>query len=209
MSFYRDRIVPHLVNWTCGTAGLERWREQACQGLSGVVVEIGFGTGLNVPFYPRQVELVYAVEPSSVATKLAAKRIARSAQPIKLIGLDGQSLPLAEESCDSALMTFTLCTIPNAPLALQEILRVLRPGGQLHFLEHGKAPDASTARWQERWDPLQKRVAAGCHLTRDPLELIGQGGFDSVWVEQRFARGPRPWSYFSVGVARKPSITTG
>ena len=206
MSFYRDRVVPRLVNWACGTSGLARWRVRACQGLTGVVVEIGFGSGLNVLYYPDEVTLVYAVEPALLAQKLARDRVAHSPTPIQHTGVDGQSLPLANESCDGALLTFTLCTIPDPPLALAEIRRVLRPGGRLHFLEHGVAPSASVARWQARWDPVQARLAAGCHLTRDPLSLIEAAGFDVEWSEQRFATGPKPWSYFSVGVAQK-SVT--
>ncbi len=204
MTFYRDRVVPRLVNWACGSRGMERWRARACEGLSGVVVEIGFGSGLNVPHYPDAIELVYAVEPSVLANRLAAKRIAGARIPIHHVGLDGQALPLPDGSCDAALITFTLCTVDDAPLVLKEMMRVLKPGGQLHFLEHGRAPDLATARWQTRLDPLERRMAGGCRLTRDPLALIVSAGFRLVWSDQRYARGPKPWSFFTVGVATTP-----
>jgi SAM-dependent methyltransferase len=204
MGFYRDNVVPRLVNWTCATSGLDRWRVMACQGLRGETVEVGFGSGLNVAHYPDPVTIVYAVEPSSLATKLSAKRVRGSRIPIELIGLDGQSLALADQSCDSALCTFSLCTIPDGVKALSEIFRVLRPGGQLHFLEHGRAPDATTLRWQTRLEPWQMRFADGCHLTRDPIELVTGAGFEMVRLDQRFAHGPRPWCYFSCGSARRP-----
>jgi ubiquinone/menaquinone biosynthesis C-methylase UbiE len=187
---------------------MDRWRSKAIAGLRGRVVEVGFGSGRNVGLYPREVEIVLAVEPSAGARKLASKRIAASKVPVEHIGLDGQSIPLGEESCDCALATFTLCTVPDARQVLAELRRVLKPGGSFHFLEHGLAPDASVARWQRRLDPLQRRIADGCHLTRDPLALLAEAGFDVEWSKQRYVKGPRPWSYFTVGVATKPDGAT-
>ncbi len=205
MGIYKDRVVPRVVNWTCSTAGLDRWREKVCAGLTGDVVEIGFGSGTNVGHYPTSVRRVFAVEPALLARRLATKRIERSSVPIEYVGLDGQHLSLDDESCDSALSTFTLCTIEYPGAALLEIKRVLKPGGTLHFLEHGIAPDESTARWQRRLNGIEQRVADGCQLIRDPLEMVTNAGFEVQWSEQRYARGPKPWSYFSVGVAKKPS----
>lgn len=205
MGIYKDQVVPRIINWTCSTAGLVRWREKVCAGLSGDVLEIGFGSGTNVAHYPASVRRVFAVEPAPLARKLAAKHIERSPVTIEHVGLDGQRLPLGDESCDSALSTFTLCTIEDPHAALGEILRVLKPGGELHFLEHGIAPDASVARWQRRLNGIEQRVADGCQLIRDPLEMVKNAGFEVQWSEQRYARGPKPWSYFTVGVAVKPS----
>jgi len=205
MGWYRERIVPHIVNWACATPGMERWRVQVCEGLHGDVVEIGFGSGLNVAHYPDAVQRVYAVEPSGRSLQIGAKRISDARVPVEHVGLDGQSLPLDDASCDCALVTFTLCTVPDPDLALRELRRVLKPGGTLHFLEHGIAPDPRTARWQRILDPLEQRVADGCHLTRDTPALITAAGFEVTWLEQRFARGPKPWSYFSVGVGVSPS----
>jgi len=208
MGLYVDAVLPRLINWTCSTAGLDQWRETACKGLRGTIVEIGFGSGTNVPFYPADVTKVVAVEPSLVARRLAAPRIARSDVEIEQVGLDGHSLPLDDDSCDGALVAFTLCSVHDAALVLHELRRVLRGNGSLHFLEHGIAPDDATARWQRRMEPLQKRVAGGCHLTRDSLSMIADAGFTIEWSEQRFARGPRPWSFFSVGVANKRAPQT-
>jgi ubiquinone/menaquinone biosynthesis C-methylase UbiE len=209
MGFYRDHVVPHLVDWTCGTSGLDKWRARTCEGLSGTVVEIGFGTGHNVSHYPSAVGLVLAVEPSDRSMRLAEARISASRVPIRHAGIDGQTLTLADNSCDAALVTFALCTIPNPALALKELLRVLRPGGELHFLEHGRAPDDAVARWQVRIEPWERRLADGCHLTRDPTSMITDAGFEMIRCAQRYAKGPKPWSYFSAGVARKPTLERG
>jgi SAM-dependent methyltransferase len=205
MSLYRERILPHLIDRACGTADLHRWRVHVAQGLFGTVVEIGFGSGLNVEAYPDEVTLVYAVEPAAVARRLAARRIAASTVRVEHVGLRGESIPLDDDSCDCALSTFTLCTIPDVERALAELRRVLRPGGRLHFLEHGLSPDASTATWQRRIEPIQKRVADGCHLTRDPAALVRAAGFDLEQVDSRYAKGPKPWSWFTEGVAVNPS----
>src|SRR5664280_2446814 len=177
MGLYRERILPVLVDRACGTAGLRRWRAELSSGLSGRVLEIGFGSGLNVDYYPSAVKRVFAVEPSAKAFRIARRRIDSSPVPVELIGLDGQLIPLPDDSCDDALCTFALCTIPDSNAALAEVRRVLRPGGRFHFLEHGLAPDAGVAKWQRRMEPLQRRVADGCHLTRDPVAMVRGAGF--------------------------------
>lgn len=204
MGLYRVHVLPRLVDLACGTRELRRWREAVTAGLSGTVVEIGFGSGLNMPAYPPEVRLVYAVEPADMARKLAEKRIADSHVEVEHVGLHGESIPLDDESCDGALSTFTLCTIPDVEAALAEVRRVLRPGGRFHFLEHGRSPDASVARWQHRLEPLQKRLADGCHLTRDPLDLVRGAGFEIERVEARYASGPKPWTWLTEGAATKP-----
>ncbi|HVB90851.1 MAG TPA: class I SAM-dependent methyltransferase [Acidimicrobiales bacterium] len=207
VGFYREQILPRCVDRVCGTAGLRRWRAEVTAGLSGRVVEIGFGSGLNAEHYPPEVEEVLAVEPAAVARRLATKRIAHCGVPIKHVGLDGQAIPLDNASCDSALSTFTLCTVPEPDRVLAELRRVLRPGGRLHFLEHGVSPDPSVAKWQHRLDPWQRRLADGCHLTRDAAALVGQAGFVLESTEQRYAKGPKPWSWFTLGVASNPAPT--
>jgi ubiquinone/menaquinone biosynthesis C-methylase UbiE len=204
MGLYRERVLPHLIDRACGSAELRRWRAEVVRGLAGSVVEIGFGSGLNVPVLPAEVEVLYAVEPAAVARRLSARRVAASTVRIEHIGLDGQSIPLADASCDAALSTFTLCTIPDVERALAEVWRVLRPGGRLHFLEHGLSPDPKVAVWQRRIEPVQKRVADGCHLTRDPVELVRAAGFVLEHHASRYAKGPKPWSWFTEGVAAKP-----
>jgi ubiquinone/menaquinone biosynthesis C-methylase UbiE len=203
MGWYRERVLPHLVDRACGSAELRVWRSSVMRGLHGTVVEVGFGSGLNVALYPPEIDLVYAVEPASVARRLAEPRIASAGVAVEHVGLDGASIPLPAASCDAALSTFTLCTIPDVDAALAELRRVVRPGGTLHFLEHGLSPDPKVATWQRRIEPLQKRVADGCHLTRDPAALVSGAGFDLDRVESRYAKGPKPWSWFTEGVAHR------
>ena len=205
MGMYRERILPRLVEVACGGAQMERWRARATEGLEGTIVEIGFGSGLNVPVYPAEVTEVFAVEPALVARQRAEGRVAASHVELVHVGLDGQSLPLADESCDGALSTFTLCTIPDVEAALAELFRVLRPGGRFHLLEHGLSPDEKVASWQHRIEPAQKRLADGCHLTRDPLELVAAAGFEIVGHDSRYAKGPKPWTWMTSAKAIKPA----
>jgi ubiquinone/menaquinone biosynthesis C-methylase UbiE len=166
------------------------------------VVEIGFGSGPNIPFYPAAVTEVAAVEPSDTAWRLARKRVAASPVPVHRAGLDGQSLPFPDASYDAALSTWTLCTIPDPAAALSEVRRVLKPGGTLHFVEHGLAPDARVQRWQRRLDPVQRRLAGGCQLTRPIADLLGKAGFTLSEVDVFYAKGgPKVLGAESLGVA--------
>jgi ubiquinone/menaquinone biosynthesis C-methylase UbiE len=204
VSCYRERILPHIIDRACGTPELQRWRAAVATGLAGTVVEIGFGSGLNLVAYPAEVTKVFAVEPAARALHIARDRIAAASAEVVHIGLRGEAIDLEDGTCDGALSTFTLCTIPAVEQALAEVRRVLRPGARLHFLEHGISPDASVAKWQRRIEPVQKRLADGCHLTRDPAALVAAAGFELGRVESRYARGPRPWSWFTEGVAIAP-----
>lgn len=197
MPFDREQVVPRLVAMICGAAGLSGLRARTAVGLSSQVVEIGFGSGFNMPHYPDGVERVLVVEPSATAFHIAAKRIVASPIPVEQVGLDGQALPLEDASCDGALCPFALCTIADPEAALAEVRRVLRPGGRLHFLEHGLAPDPKVVAFQHRVEPLQRRLADGCHLTRDPVALVRSAGFDIEKVEQKYGAGPKAWAYLT------------
>ncbi|GAA4480749.1 class I SAM-dependent methyltransferase [Rhodococcus olei] len=202
MGFYSDQVVPRLVNVSCGMSLTRPLRERACAGLHGRVVEIGFGSGLNLPFYPAGVDSVSAVEPADLGWKLARDRLAASRVPVERAGLDGQSLPFPDNTFDCALSTWTMCTIPDAGAALREVRRVLKPGGTLHFVEHGLAPDEKVRRWQHRIDPIQKTVAGGCHLTRDIPALVRNAGFEIRELDTFYEKGtPKAMGALAVGVA--------
>lgn len=205
MGIYDERVLPRIINLACNMKPLRPLRERACTGLHGRVVEVGFGSGLNIPYYPAEVSAVEAIEPADTGWSLAGKRLAATGVPIERKGLDGQSLPLADDSCDAALSTFTLCTIPDVEAALREIRRVLKPGGQLHFLEHGLAPDESVRRWQHRLEPMQKRLFGGCHLTRPVADLLTKAGFTITEIDTFYEKSaPKPWGAASLGVAVAP-----
>ena len=205
MSAYREHVVPRLTNCLCGMPESAKQRRRVCEGLSGEVVEIGFGSGHNVPFYPSAITRVAAVEPSDVAWKLAGDRVAASPVPVERAGLDGQALPFADGSFDAALSTWTMCTIPDVAGALAELHRVLRPGGELRFVEHGLAPDARVQQWQRRVEPLQKRVFGGCHLTRRIPELVTDAGFAISELDAFYEPGsPKIMGATSLGAARRP-----
>ncbi|GAA4283759.1 class I SAM-dependent methyltransferase [Brevibacterium daeguense] len=202
MSIYGDRILPRLINVACGVKTADPLRKRTCSGLHGRVVEIGFGSGLNVPFYPPAVTEVHAIEPADLGWRLASRRVQASQIPVHRAGLDGQSLPFDDDTFDTALSTWTLCTIPDAHAALQELRRVLKPGGTLHFVEHGLAPDAKVRTWQHRLEPVQKRMAGGCHLTRQPVAMLEAAGFTVTEVEHFYEDGvPKVLGADSLGVA--------
>ncbi|KAA1420387.1 class I SAM-dependent methyltransferase [Mumia zhuanghuii] len=202
MGWYGEHVVPRIVDVVCGARQTDATRERACAGLSGDVVEIGFGSGLNTRFYPPAVRSVAAVEPADLAWRMARPRMEASTVPIRRVGLVGESLPLEDDSVDAALSTWTMCTIPDLDAALAELRRVLRPGGTLHFAEHGLAPDESVRRWQRRLEPVQKRVAGGCHLTREIVDSIAGAGFEIAEVDVFYEEGaPKFFAALSVGVA--------
>jgi ubiquinone/menaquinone biosynthesis C-methylase UbiE len=205
MGIYGERVLPRIINAACGMKANDPHRRRVCAGLEGEVVEIGFGSGLNVPFYPETVTRVAAVEPADTGWNLAAERVKASNVTVQRAGLDGQSLPFADDSFDSALSTWTLCTIPDVATALQEMRRVLKPGATLHFVEHGLAPDESVQRWQHRFEPVQKRLFGGCHLTRPIVDLLRTAGFTIAELDVFYEDGaPKLLAADSLGVAVSP-----
>ena len=203
MGWWEAHVVPRLVDVTSSQQPIMELRREVCAGLSGRVVEVGFGSGLNLGALPAEVTSVDAVEPSDLAWSRSARRRSESRVPVARVGLDGEDLDADDASYDAALVTFSLCTIPDPARALREVRRVLRPGCVLHFAEHGLAPDDNIRRWQRRLEPVQRRVAGGCHLTRDPVALIEAAGFVTQDVAQLYlAPGPgKPLGYLSRGRA--------
>jgi ubiquinone/menaquinone biosynthesis C-methylase UbiE len=201
MGLYEDQVVPRFTDLVMRRRELTAIRARVVAPLDGDVLEVGFGSGLNIAHYPPTVTRIRAVDPATVGRKLAAKRVASSPVPVEYVGLDGQALPLESASVDHVLTTWTLCSIPDVERALREIRRVLRPGGLFHFVEHGRSPDARVARWQDRLTPLQRRVAGGCHLNRPIEQLVLGSGLEMLRLDNYYAKGPRPLGYMYEGVA--------
>lgn len=202
MGFYNDFVLPWCIDLSCGMKALAPQRKRVASGLHGTVLEVGFGSGLNLPFMPAAVERVLAVEPSERARRLAQKRVEQSRCEVQYAGLDAQRVQLDDAVADCALSTFTLCTIPDVARALGEIKRILKPGGQLFLLEHGAAPDAGVARWQNRLNGFQQTVAGGCNLNRDIRAILEHAGFRAEALESGyFKEMPRTHGYLYSGVA--------
>lgn len=203
MGVYSTQVLPRILDVACNSKESHPQRRRLCEGLAGDVVEIGFGSGLNVPFYPPAVTQVTAVEPADVGWRLAGKRLRETRVPIHRAGLGAGSLPFPDDRFDAALSTWTMCTIPDIAAALRELRRVLKPEGTLHFVEHGLAPDEGVRRWQHRLEPVQKRLFGGCHLTRSIVDLLRNGGFAISELDVYYEQGtPKPLGANSLGVAR-------
>ena len=191
MAWWTDRVLPRIVDRVCATSEIHKLRATVCAPLHGDVVEIGFGSGLNIPHYPQAVSRVAAVEPADAAWDLSRSRREVSRVDIRRSGLDGQRLDLADASQDCALSTFTMCTLPDLDAAWAEVHRVRRPGGMVQVLEHGRADDDRVVRGQERITPVHRRRVGGCHLDRPIGDLIGSAGFDVVECDEFYGEGPK------------------
>jgi SAM-dependent methyltransferase len=203
MGLYAEQILPRFIDVALKGDDIERLRARATAGLRGDVLEVGFGSGRNVPHLPDGVTRLAVVEPSAVGRRLAAGRIEARGVPIDDVGLDGAHLALADDSVDHVLSTWTLCTIPDVAGALAEIRRVLRPGGSLHFLEHGRSPDPGVRTWQDRMTPIQRRLFGGCHVNRPIDDLISSSGLAVDSMHNFYLKGPKVMGYMFEGVATK------
>ena len=208
MGFYETRVLPHIINLAMNTKAMREERERCLSTVSGAVLEIGFGTGLNLPHYPRAVTKVVGVDPSERSATLARKRIAAAPFPVETIGLSAEKLPVEDESFASIVSTFTLCTIPDVAGALLEVRRALSPEGRFYFVEHGRAGDPKVVRWQDRLDGLEQRVFGGCHLNRRISTLIQQAGFTIERLEHDYLKdAPKFAGFLYRGVARREDAT--
>lgn len=202
MSFYQRSVIPRLTHLAMRQKQLLPFRQQVIDVAEGRVLEIGIGSGLNFPFYGGAVTSVIGLEPSSELRSMARLRAEAAAVPITLLDASAETIPLDSGTIDTVVTTWTLCTIPNAARALGEMRRVLRPGGALLFVEHGRAPEPGVARWQDRLDPLWSRLAGGCHLNRKMDDLINGSGFRIEALENARIPGPRTHTYLYQGHAR-------
>lgn len=202
MGLYSRYVLPHLVDLACGQRPIMRQREKTVPLATGRVLEIGFGSGRNLPYYSEgYVTHLWALEPSEEMWDRAADAVLASTLRVEWLQADAEKVPLPADSADSVVATFTLCSIPNLPRAMSEIRRVLRPGGELFFSEHGLAPDESVRRWQTRLTPVWKHVAGGCHLDRDIPRAIRDAGFTIEPLQTMYLPGWRPGSFAYWGTA--------
>jgi ubiquinone/menaquinone biosynthesis C-methylase UbiE len=204
LGLYHHCIFPCLLDVAMGSRVFAQPRRRTLARARGRILEIGFGTGRNLPYYPPAVQRIEAIDPDVDLDRYSAPRIAAAAIAVDFHHLDAEHLPFADQQFDTVVCTLTLCSIPDVTLALREVRRVLKPGGQFLFLEHGLAPDPKVARWQHRLNPLQMRLGGGCHLTRDTLHLVRQAGLRIDDFKQYYLRRvPRFAGYLSEGFATR------
>jgi ubiquinone/menaquinone biosynthesis C-methylase UbiE len=203
MGFYSQVVFPRLLDWGMSSPDIEKYRQEVLAEVSGEVLEIGFGTGLNIPHYPKHIQKLTTIDVNPGMNALAQKRIDASGIEVDNQLLNGESLPMPDNTFDSVISTWTLCSIAKVNLALQEIYRVLKPGGRFFFIEHGLSNEPKIQVWQNRLTPVQKIIADGCHLNRSMQQLI-ENYFETVKLEQFYAPDlPKVMGYMYKGVATK------
>jgi ubiquinone/menaquinone biosynthesis C-methylase UbiE len=201
MGFYNDVILPRVCDLAMRNKQLRPYRERVIGAAEGRVIEIGIGSGRNLPFYRSPVKEVLALEPSAKLIAMA-RHAQRPGIPVNFIEASAEAIPLDDRSVDTVVTTWTLCSIPDAAMALTEMRRVLRPGGKLLFVEHGMAPDRNVRRWQDWLTPAWKRIGGGCHLNRPIRTMIESAGFRIDRVETGYMPGPKPMTFMYEGSAR-------
>jgi ubiquinone/menaquinone biosynthesis C-methylase UbiE len=202
VNFYQRQVLPRLLHLAMRQAALRPFRQRVIDAAQGRVLEVGIGSGLNLPLYGAAVRTVIGLEPSPELLRMARDRAATAPVPVELLRASAETMPLDTASIDTVVMTWTLCTIPEPRRALAELRRVLKPGGALLFIEHGRAPEPGVARWQDRLDPLWRRAAGGCHLNRKIDDLISGSGFRIDALTNTRVPGPRTHTFFYEGRAR-------
>jgi len=201
VAFYEDYILPHLVNLAMRNRRLAPYRERVISAAEGSVLEIGVGSGLNLPLYPPQVREILGLEPAPRLLAMSRRLTSRLSLPVKFIEGSAETIPLGDRSVDTVVTTWTLCTIPAVTQALEEVRRVLTPNGQLLFVEHGLAPDANVRKWQDWLTPAWKRIGGGCHLNRPIRAIVENGGFGITQLETGYMKGPKPMTFLYEGRA--------
>jgi SAM-dependent methyltransferase len=202
--WYSRRVFPRLLHWSMGQAGFIPLRQSLVSQASGLVLEIGFGTGANFSYYPSQIHSLTAIDPNPGMIPLARSLQTEAVIPVHLALALGEALPFPSACFDTVVSTMTLCSVPHLSKALQELLRVVRPGGRLLFLEHGQSPDRSVRLWQDRLTPAWKHLGDGCHLNRPMVQMIQAQGWTVSALENFYLPGvPKPFAYFSQGMAVK------
>jgi ubiquinone/menaquinone biosynthesis C-methylase UbiE len=201
MGFYQDRVLPHLVHWSMRQETLTPYRRRITSSAEGRVLEIGIGSGLNVPLYGDRVTQVIGVDPSPRLLSMARNAATETECPVALLEGSAETVPVEDHSIDTAVTTWTLCTVPDVSAALHEMHRILKPSGRLLFVEHGLAPDVKVRRWQDRLTPVWKRIGGGCHLNRPIRELIEGAGFRIERLETGYMQGPKPMTFMYEGSA--------
>jgi ubiquinone/menaquinone biosynthesis C-methylase UbiE len=202
MGFYEERILPYLVHLSMRQANLAAYRHRLVSAAEGSILEIGIGSGLNLRHYGQKATRVIGLDPSAKLLSMAEKATTGVSRPIELVKGSAEAIPLDDETVDTVLTTWTLCTIPDVTRALSEMRRVLKPGGRLLFVEHGLSPDPGVRRWQDRLTPLWKRIGGGCHLNRAIGQLIEESGFRIERLDTGYTKGPKPMTFMYEGAAR-------
>jgi SAM-dependent methyltransferase len=209
MGFYNDRILPQLINGSMRKPELQPYRERVIAPAKGRVLEVGVGSGLNLPIYGAQVKEIVGLEPALRLIGMAERLADHAKAPVRFIAGSAESLPLETASVDTVVMTWTLCSIPDAISALKEMRRVLREGGELLFVEHGLSPESNVQKWQGRLTPLWKGIGGGCHLNRPIRTLIERGGFVITQLDTGYMKGPKPMTYLYEGRASPAAHSSG
>ena len=204
MGFYQSHILPHLIHLSMRQGRLAAYRNRLIPAAEGRVLEIGIGSGLNLPHYTAAVERVIGLDPSPKLLAMTREKARTGSTPVELIESNAETIPLHDRSIDTVVTTWTLCSIPDAPKALDEMRRVLRPSGRLLFVEHGRAPDPRVRWWQDKLTPAWKRLGGGCHLNRAITQLVESAGFRIERLETGYMPGPKPMTFMYEGSARLP-----